>query len=191
MATQALDLVAEQHPLDPDPLVGFDLAGVGLDLDPLAVEPVGDVDRVADGQAVDDAAALQLRDVGGQPRHPLGLARQVADLEPERRAVEGAADRDQVAVVAPIAVGGVLAGAELLGDVGDDAVVGRRGRAEDGGGVGQALDEAGDPAVVGAEVVTPVGDAVGLVDDEQARGLLIELREGRCGGSGGWRAARG
>ncbi len=118
----------------------------------------------------------QLRDVGGEPRHPLGLARQVADLEPERGPVEGAADRDQVAVVAPVAFGGVLAGAELLGDVGDDAVVGRRGRAEDGGGVGQALDEAGDPAVVGAEVVAPVGDAVGLVDDEQAGGP-DQLRE--------------
>ncbi len=169
----ALDLVAEQHPLDPDPVVGFDLAGVGLGLDPVLVEPVGDVVGVADGQAVDDAAALELRDVGGEPGHPLGLARHVADLEPQRRPVEGAADRDQVPFVAGFAV---LAGAELLGDVGDHAVVGRRGRAEDGGGLGQALDEAGDPPVVGAEVVAPVGDAVGLVDDEQAGGP-DQLRE--------------
>ena len=98
----ALDLVAEQHALDPDPVVGFDLAGVGLGLDPVLVEPVGDVVGVADGQAVDDAAALELGDVGGEPGHALGLAGHVADLEPQRRPVEGAADRDQVAVVAVI-----------------------------------------------------------------------------------------
>ena len=156
----ALDLVGEQLPLDLDPLVGLDLARVGLALDPLRVEPVGDVERVPDRQAVDDPAAGQLRDPLRHPRHPLGLARQVADLEPQARAVEAAADRDQV-----------LPRAELLLDVGDHPVVGRRRRAEHRGGLGQALDQPGDPPVVGAEVVAPVADAVGLVDDEQAAGL--------------------
>ncbi len=35
---------------------------------------------------------------------------------------------------------------------------------------GSRSTSAGDPPVVGPEVVAPVGDAVGLVDDEQARG---------------------
>ncbi len=61
-----------------------------------------------------------------------------------------------------------MAGAQLLLDVGDDAVVRRRRRAEHADAVGQALEHVGDAAVVGPEVVTPVGDAVRLVDDEQA-----------------------
>ena len=59
-------------------------------------------------------------------------------------------------------------GAELFADVGDDPVVGGRGAAEHrhGGGV-EAVDDLADPPVVGPEVVTPVGDAVDLVDDDQ------------------------
>ncbi len=57
--------------------------------------------------------------------------------------------------------------AELLEHVGDDAVVGRRRRAEHRDVGGQRVEHVAHAAVVGAEVVAPVGDAVRLVDDQQ------------------------
>ena len=70
-----------------------------------------------------------------------------------------------------VGVGAVRRGTpELLGDVvGDPGVGGRRGREhrDPGRQLGQQRAEA---AVVGAEVVAPVGDAVGLVDHQQAAG---------------------
>ena len=78
--------------------------------------------------------------------------------EPQRVAGQAAAQGQHV----------VAAGPELLHDVGDDAGVGGgRGR-EHRGVCGQRREQVADAAVVGAEVVAPVGDAVGLVDDEQA-----------------------
>ena len=76
-------------------------------------------------------------------------------LEGEAVATERAAERGEL-------------GAELLADVGDDPVVGGGGAPEHrhGGGV-EAVDDLADPPVVGPEVVTPVGDAVDLVDDHQ------------------------
>ena len=57
---------------------------------------------------------------------------------------------------------------ELVGDVGHDAVV-RGGRRREHRHVRvEQLEDPADPAVVRAEVVAPVGDAVRLVDDEQA-----------------------
>ena len=59
---------------------------------------------------------------------------------------------------------------ELLRDVVGDALVGgRRGR-QHRDAVGQLGEQGADPAVVGPEVVAPVGDAVRLVDHEQAAG---------------------
>ena len=59
-------------------------------------------------------------------------------------------------------------GAELVGDVGDDPVVGGGGAAEDRHRrPGETVDDPPDAAVVGPEVVAPVGDAVHLVDDDQ------------------------
>ncbi|KPC68490.1 hypothetical protein ADL26_19410, partial [Thermoactinomyces vulgaris] len=55
-----------------------------------------------------------------------------------------------------------------LGDVVGDAGVRGGGGGQDRDAAGQIVDEGGDAPVVGAEVVAPVGDAVGLVDDEQA-----------------------
>ncbi len=91
----------------------------------------------------------------GEPGQPLGLAVQPQRAEREAVATERAAERGEL-------------GAELFADVGDDAVVGGGGAAEHrhGGGV-EAVDDLADPAVVGPEVVTPVGDAVDLVDDDQ------------------------
>src|SRR2546423_11460302 len=56
---------------------------------------------------------------------------------------------------------------ELGRHVVDDPVVGRGGRREDGDVRPEHRQEPADPLVVRPEVVAPVGDAVGLVDDEQ------------------------
>ncbi len=56
---------------------------------------------------------------------------------------------------------------ELLGDVVGDPLVGGGSRRQHRGAGVQPLQHVGDPAVVGAEVVAPVGDRVGLVDDQQ------------------------
>ena len=66
---------------------------------------------------------------------------------------------------------GRAVGAELLGDVGDDPCVGGGGGGQHRDAVGHRGDQVGQPAVVGPEVVAPVGDAVGLVDDEQTHAL--------------------
>ena len=76
------------------------------------------------------------------------------DVEREALAVERAAQHEQIV-------------AELVDDVVDDAVVRGRGGAQHGHAGGQEIEDAGDAAVVGAEVVTPVADAVRLVDHEQ------------------------
>ena len=59
---------------------------------------------------------------------------------------------------------------QLLGDVVGDALVGGRGGRQHRDAVGQLGEQGADPAVVGAEVVAPVGDAVRLVDHQQAAG---------------------
>ena len=61
-------------------------------------------------------------------------------------------------------------GAQLLGDVVGDPGVGGGGRRQHRDAVGQVGQQGADPAVVGPEVVAPVGDAVRLVDDEEAAG---------------------
>ncbi len=93
--------------------------------------------------------------VCAEPRHALGLSRHVGHGEREALAVERAAQGEQ-------------RGAELVGDVGDHAVVRGGCGAEHGHAVGQRLEDPHDPPVVRAEVVAPVADAVRLVDDQQA-----------------------
>ena len=99
-------------------------------------------------------SASQASRVGGvgQPQH-----RQV-----ERRPVERAAEHQHlVAVLA-------ASGGQLLRDVGGHPGVGGRRGGEHRDAVGQVGEQGPDAAVVGAEVVAPVGDAVRLVDDQQA-----------------------
>ena len=98
-----------------------------------------------------------LGEVVGQPGQPLLGGLQPDHAEPQRLAVERAAEDQDVA-------------AELLGDVVGHPGVGGGGRGQHRDAVGQVGEEGADPAVVGAEVVAPVGDAVGLVDDEQPAG---------------------
>ncbi len=148
-------------------------AEVGLDLDALRGEPGGDVLDVTHGEAVDDARPLQFGQRLGEPGEAFGLP-----VEPDR------AEGETLAAQRP-AEGGEF-GAELVGDVVDDAVVGGGGAAEDRHRrAGQAVDDAPDASVVGPEVVAPVGDAVHLVDHDQPgpcpddrHDLVPELRVG-------------
>ncbi len=68
-------------------------------------------------------------------------------------------------------------GAELLGDIGHDAAVGRGGRREHGNAGRDAGDEIAQAPVIGAEVMPPVADAVRFIDDEKsdARDELRQL----------------
>jgi hypothetical protein len=158
-----LQVVGEQAILDGDPPLGLDLAGVRLGGDPVRGEPGGDLLGVALGQRVDDPRARQVGQVGGEPGEPVGLAGQLDDLEAQARAAERpAVDHERRARVP---------GAQLVLDVGDDAVVGGRRRAQRPDAGGQSLEHLGDAPVVGAKVVPPVADAVRLVDHEQPHPL--------------------
>ena len=99
----------------------------------------------------------------GQPRHPIGLSGHVEHLEGEALSFQRPPlDRE----ICP----------ELACDVVDDPVVCRRSRAEHGHGGRKGLHHLGQPAIVGTKVVSPVGDAVDLVDDEQPH-VVHEARE--------------
>ena len=126
---------------------------------PAPAQPLGDHLGVALGEAVDDPGAVELGQPAREPGQAGGLGRQLADLEAQRAPRERAAVDGEL--LAPRAHG------ELLGDVGDDAVVGRRRGAQHGDVVGEAEQHVADAPVVRAEVVPPVRDAVRLVDDEQ------------------------
>ena len=75
--------------------------------------------------------ARQLRQVRGQPREPVGRRGQLDDLQAQRRAAERPAVGAQRAGVAEL---------ELLGDVGDHAVVRGRRRAQHRDALGQPLE---------------------------------------------------
>jgi hypothetical protein len=129
-----------------------------------------------DGERVDDAAARQVTDACRQPGQAGAVAGQPKHPEPQRVAGERAADRRHLDP----------AGAQLLRDVGHNALVGRRGGREDRCAGRERAEQVADAPVVGAEVVAPVGDAVRLVDDHQpAAGdqpgqlLLAEPRVGQ------------
>ena len=130
------------------------LPAVGDGGDPPGGEPAGHPLGVANGEAVHDARPRQAGDRLRQPRQPLRLGTDVEDVEAEAVPRQGSAHRHQV-------------GAELGGDVGHHPVVGGGGAAQDGDAGRQEVEHPHQPAVVGTEIVAPVGDAVGLVDDEQ------------------------
>ena len=91
----------------------------------------------------------------GQPQH----------AEAQALALERAAQHEHVVRRA------VGADRQLLGDVVDDALVGGGGRRQHRDVGAQPRQRLADAPVVGPEVVAPVGDAVGLVDDEQPDAL--------------------
>ncbi len=118
---------------------------------------VGDLLGRRHGQAVDDPGPGLLGEVVGQPGEPLLGGRQPHHAQPQRLAVERAAQHRDVP-------------SELDGDVVGHPLVGGGGGGQHRDAVGELGQQRADPAVVGAEVVAPVGDAVGLVDDEQSAG---------------------
>jgi hypothetical protein len=155
---QRLDPVREQVRLGHLALGRVGLAGVGPDVEAGRAQVLRDLLRGGDGEAVDDPGALERRQVLRQPRQLRGRVGQAHDGQVEAGPVERPAQHQDV-----VAHGG----AELLGDVGRHPGVGGRGRREDRDAGGQLAQERADPPVVGAEVVSPVGDAVRLVDDDE------------------------
>jgi hypothetical protein len=151
---EGLHLTPDQRVLERLALRGGQGCVVRAGVDAPRLQPAGDPRRVGDREAVDDAAAGELRELLGKPGEALGLVAEDDRVEAQALARQWAADDGDVT-------------AELLGDVGDDPVVGGRGRRQDRHGGRELAEDPADPAVVGPEVVAPVGDAVGLVDDEE------------------------
>ena len=128
---------------------------------------VGDLLGGGDGEAVDDAGAGLLGEVVGEPGQPLLGGLQLDHAEAQRLAVERAAQHEDAVAV------GVLSRACTPSCSATSAVTRALAVAvvaSTGMPVGQVGEQGADPAVVGAEVVAPVGDAVRLVDDQQAAG---------------------
>jgi len=92
----------------------------------------------------------------------VGVIGQSEHRQVEGLAFEGPALHQDVTVVS--------AEAEDFGHVIDDPRVGRCCRGENGRAHRKFGEKGPEPPVVGSEVVTPVGDAVGFVDDEQPTG---------------------
>ena len=151
---QGLDVAVDEGVLERLALGRRQVGVVGARVDAARRQPRGDPLAVGDRQAVHDAAAWQFRDLVGEPGEALGLVGERDRIEPQRATGQRPAD-DLDAL------------AQLIGDVGNDAVVRGRGRGEDRDARRQGPQEPADAAIVGPEVVAPVGDAVGLVDDEQ------------------------
>ena len=151
---QCLDLARTEGVFELFALLGGEVRVVGVRIDPLAPQERGDALSVRHGQAVDDAAAEELRKLAGEPGESFRLVVERDRIESKRIASQGSAkDLDS--------------GAELVDDIGDDPIVGGCGRGQDRDAWGEESKDARDAPVVGAEVVTPVGDAVRLVHHEQ------------------------
>lgn len=136
------------------------LAGVRGHRVPAVAQVRGDLLGRGHGQRVDDPGAGQIAEAVGEPGQPVSRVGQGQYGQAQALAVQRAAQHQGV---------GAGAGAQLFGDVGGHAGVGRGGRGEHGD-VGRQVGQHGaQPAVVGAEVVSPVGDAVCLVHHEQTR----------------------
>ncbi len=150
-----LDLVGPQRGLDRGAFLRRGLPGVGGHAVALGAQELRERGRVVDGEGVDDARAREgvqrLRDPG--EALDAAEARHHRELEggPGQRAAQHEGVR-----------------AELGGDVLGDPGVRGRGRREHRSALGELGEQPGQALVVGAEVEAPVGDAVRLVDDEQA-----------------------
>ena len=154
---QRLDPVVAQRFLEPQPVDRVGTSGVGRHVVARPPQRGGHVLGARHGQRVDDAAAGEIAEVGHQPGQPLLGGAEREDPQPQRVASQPAPKGEHV----------VSTGAQLLGHVGDDPRVGRGGGGEDRRVRRQRGQQVADAPVVGPEVVTPVADAVGLVDDEQ------------------------
>jgi hypothetical protein len=152
-----LDVVGEQPGLGGHARLAVLVAAVGQRADPGVGQELGDLLSVTLGERVDDPRAAQAGHVLRQPGQPRGRLGKGHHLQSQACAGQRA----------PVGAQGGAARRQLLGDVGDDAVVRGRGRGEHRGVVTQRRQHVPHAAVVGAEIVPPVGDAVGLVDDQQ------------------------
>ena len=160
---QRPDPVGQQVVFGLQPLRRLVAAAVRGDVDSLVAEERRRLVGRGDRQRVDDPGSrpAAVGETGRQPGEPLVGGRQAHHREVQRLPVQRAAQHEHVAWV--------LARAELLGDVaGDPGVRGRGGR-QHRDPRRKTLQQRADPPVVGAEVVAPVGDAVCLVDHDQAR----------------------
>ena len=143
---------------DGAPVLVVAAAAIGLRCDAPRSEPARDPLGVGHGQAVDDPSTGQFLDHGGEPHQPLGLRRFVERVEPKAAASQRPTHGGEVRP-------------ELSGHVGYHPVVGGGGAAQHRHPGREQVEHADQPPVVGPEVVAPVGDAVGLVDDEQSAAL--------------------
>src|SRR4051794_17530236 len=98
--------------------------------------------------------AFDAAQVVDQPGQALGLVLKLDHLQVERLALERAANNHQI-------------GTELILDVSDDPIVSCCCRRQYRDLVGQGGGDAPDSPVIGAKVMSPVGDAMSLVDDEE------------------------
>lgn len=135
------------------------LARVRGDGVPTVAQVRGDLLGRRDGQRVDDSGAGQFPEVVGEPGQPVRGVGQGQHRQAQALAVERAAQHQSVRTGS---------GAQLFGDVGGHPRIGRGGRGQHGHARREVGEHGAQPAVVGTEVVSPVGDAVGLVHDEQA-----------------------
>jgi len=154
-----LHLVGQQPVLQFQPLLIGQPSVIGARVDTTQPQPCGEIVGIPNCQRVDDAAALELRNVIREPRHSRGLGWDAQVLQPKALANQRAADNVQVR-------------SQLSGNVVHHAFV-------RGGGGGQhrqvrwqRSQHANDAPVVRAEIVPPIGDAMCFVHNEEphARG---------------------
>ena len=154
---ERLHLVGDQGVLERLALLGREVGVVGAGIDALRAQERGDALGVGDGQAVDDAAPRHEREVLGEPGQALRLVRRGRSHRAAASAAPSGPRRHR----------GALRRAARR----RPRRPGRwRSRSWPGPGrAGRArCEDPADAPVVGPEVVAPVGDAVRLVDDEQA-----------------------
>ena len=132
--------------------VGVVAARVRGDVEPAAGEELGETFRVGDRQRVHDPRTGQTIQRVSDPRPTLRVGEPRYDVETETGPGQAATDHDR-------------ARAELPGNVSGDTVVGGGSRRQDRHVIVEKCRR--DPLVVGSEIVTPVGDAVRFVDNDQ------------------------
>ncbi len=157
---QRLHPVRQQILLRLQPVGVLRLARVGSHRITALPQEGGDLLRRRHRQRVDDPRARQVPEPLPQPRQPVRRVRQLQHSQPQALPVQRPTQDQRVR--APRA--------QLLGHVRGDPGIGGRGRGQHRHTGRQLRQHRAQPAVVRPEVVAPVGDAVRLVDHEQARG---------------------
>ena len=161
---ERLDAVGLEIGLEALALGGLGLAGVGGHLQSGGAQGLRGLARGGDGEAVDDPGALGALEVSREPGQPGGSVLQARHAQVEGIPLEAPAQDEHLG-------GGPThrAPRQLLGHIRGDALVGGGRRRQDGGEGGQACEQGADAPVVRPEIVAPVRDAVGLIDDDEAR----------------------